>query len=223
MFFVSIQGFSPMDPRMDLDNATVVTMSTFLPIFGLPNLWHGIYTVLEYTTYIYWIFYPKINNNSRTSKSFKREIKIKSTIPKLINFEYLRGTVRDGGRVAGCDHHEVALADGRTPRERRCRRPAASGSRCSYPPLAVEVPLHRACSPPSLVLAAPFVGGPSTGRWEDPQREKRTTPRAIRFQMLQSTARHRATRPSRPLSAIPRAIAPFAGGPCVDKWEDPQW
>jgi hypothetical protein len=29
-------------------------MATFLPNFGLPNLWHGIYTVLEYTTYMYW-------------------------------------------------------------------------------------------------------------------------------------------------------------------------
>jgi hypothetical protein len=29
------------------------SMATFLPNFGLPNLWHGIYTVLEYTTYMY--------------------------------------------------------------------------------------------------------------------------------------------------------------------------
>ena len=59
-----------------------------------------------------------VNNNSRTSTTFEREIKIKSTILKLINFDYLRGTVWDGGRVARRDRHEVTLADGRTPSKR---------------------------------------------------------------------------------------------------------
>ena len=59
-----------------------------------------------------------LNNNSRTSTTFEREIKIKSTILKLINFDYLRGTVWDGERVVGRDRHEVTSADGGTPSER---------------------------------------------------------------------------------------------------------
>jgi hypothetical protein len=113
------------------------------------------------------VFNPKITTIREHPQHSKMEIKIKSTILKLINFDYLRGTVRDGGRVAGRDRHEVSLADGRTPSERR-RCPATLGSRCSYPPLAIEVPLHPARSPPSLALAAPFVGGPSICGWKDP-------------------------------------------------------
>ena len=56
-----------------------------------------------------------VNNNSRTSTSFEREIKIKSIILKLINFDYLRGTVWGSGPVAEHDCHEVALVDGGTP------------------------------------------------------------------------------------------------------------
>ena len=122
-----------------------------------------------------------VNNNSRTSTTFEREIKIKSTILKLINFDYLRGIVRDSGRVAGRDHHEVAPADGRTPSERRGQHPTALGSRFSCPPLTFELPLQPARSPPSLMLAVPFAKGPSTGGWKDPKREKRSLPCALRF------------------------------------------
>ena len=50
--------------------------------------------------------------------TLERKIKIKSTISKLINFDYLRGTVRDSWWVARCDRHEVTSVDGRTPSER---------------------------------------------------------------------------------------------------------
>ena len=50
--------------------------------------------------------------------AFEREIKIKSTILKLINFHYLRGTVWGSEPVARHDRHDVALVDGRTPSER---------------------------------------------------------------------------------------------------------
>jgi hypothetical protein len=131
----------------------------------------------KYGGYPFWMLWMF----SRTSTTFKKEIKIKSTILKRINFDYLRGTMLDGGRVAGCDRHEVEPVDARTPSERRGRRPVASGSRCSCPPLAVELPLQPAQSPPSLALTAPLVGGPSAGRWKNPQREKRSTPRALRL------------------------------------------
>jgi hypothetical protein len=158
-----------------------------------------------------------VNNNSRTSSTtFKRENK-KSIIPKLINFDYLRGTVQDGRRVAGRDRHEVAPADGMTPSERRGQCPAASASRCSCPPLAVELPLQPTWSPPSLVLTALFTGGPSTSGWKDPRerRGRRPAPLGSRGS-CPTLAVELPLHPARSPPFLTLA-APFARGPCAGR------
>ena len=81
--------------------------------------------VLQRTIYNYRIYQlrllkfvqPKFDNNSRTSRTFQREIKIKSTIPKLILIPS-KLTVWDDELVAGRECHELEPADGRTDSER---------------------------------------------------------------------------------------------------------